>query len=121
MAQFTPQDDTWIDTTNNIPYFASNFVVPDNFYGADEDGWVKSGTPFPANDDTCVGLLRNDFKVDESVKSQGVVQIGLVSPQRLPIALSDDAKNQLKRIGGLKFKNADGNLDVELPPTPENS
>ena len=61
--------------------------------------YVKMGTPFPANDGTCVGLVYEDVDVTSGNMPGSVVLKGDVIEDRLPVALESAAKTALINAG----------------------
>lgn len=79
--------------------------IPDSLATVAEDGtkYVKMGTPFPANDSTCVGLLYEDVDVTVgNMPGSVIVANAEVYEDRLPVALDSDAKAALV-AAGFKF------------------
>lgn len=61
--------------------------------------YVKSGTPFPANDATAIGLLYEDVDVTVGDMPGSVVTKGEVIEAKLPVTLESAAKTALQGLG----------------------
>lgn len=59
---------------------------------------IKAGTVYPANDETAIGLVLQDYDVTDSDASMAIVIHGFVREDRLPAALSTTAKPVLPQI-----------------------
>lgn len=59
---------------------------------------IKAGTVYPANDETAIGLVLQDYDVTDSDASMAIVIHGFVRADRLPAALSTTAKPVLPQI-----------------------
>lgn len=66
---------------------------------ADGAKFVPMGTPFPANDATCVGLVYEDVDVTSGAMPASVVLKGVVYENRLPVTLASAAKTALTGKG----------------------
>ena len=68
--------------------------------------YVKMGTPYPANDATCIGLVYEDVDVTTGNMPGSVVTgNAVVYENRLPVTLADNAKSALA-AKGFKFVTA---------------
>ncbi len=77
----------------NVPYNCSDITPND-------DGIIPAGTVMPANDATAKGILFTDVVPDEN--PNGAITIhGTIDPDKLPEAVSDEAKAVLT---GITFK-----------------
>ena len=61
--------------------------------------YVKMGTPYPANDATCIGLVYEDVDVTTGNMPASIVTKGVVIEDRLPVELATAAKNALVALG----------------------
>lgn len=61
--------------------------------------YVKMGTPYPSNDNKCVGIVYEDVDVTEGNAPGSVVLKGVVIEDRLPVELDSDAKTALIGLG----------------------
>lgn len=61
--------------------------------------YVKMGTPFPSNDEHCIGILYEDVDVTVGNMPGSVVTKGEVIEGRLPVTLDSDAKTALAALG----------------------
>jgi hypothetical protein len=62
---------------------------------------VKAGTIYPANDDTAVGIVLNDYDVTDGDQMMAVVVHGFIKQAALPVAPATaavTAMNQIKFI-----------------------
>lgn len=59
---------------------------------------IKAGTVYPANNETAIGLVLQDYDVTDSGASMAIVIHGFVREDRLPEALSTTAKPVLPQI-----------------------
>lgn len=66
---------------------------------ADGAKYVKMGTPFPANDATCVGIVYEDVDVTSGNMPASVVLSGVVYENRLAAQLASAAKTALEGKG----------------------
>lgn len=64
-----------------------------------ETKYVKSGTPFPANDATAIGFLYEDIDVTVGDAAGSVVTKGEVIEAKLPVELASAAKTALEGLG----------------------
>lgn len=66
-----------------------------------DDGtkYVPMGTPYPSNDNKCIGLIYEDVDVTTGNMPCSVVLKGVVIEDRLPVALDSDAKSALVSAG----------------------
>lgn len=71
--------------------------IPATLGTVDGEGkYVKMGTPFPANDSTCEGLLFEDVDVTVgNMPGSVIVKDATIYEDRLPVELSADAKTAL--------------------------
>ena len=79
-----------------FPYKAAACLVPAEGVQADANGKkiVKAGTPFPANDATCLGYLFKDVDVTNGDAPGSYVYDGVLDPDKLKasgVAISDAA------------------------------
>lgn len=74
-----------------------------------EDGRkiIKAGTPYPSNDQYCIGLVFNDYDVTDGDVAASILIDGKVEERKLPIALDVAAKAALKANGLIMFPFAD--------------
>lgn len=59
---------------------------------------IKAGTVYPANNETAIGLVMQDYDVTDSDASMAIIIHGFVRADRLPEALSTKAKPVLPQI-----------------------
>lgn len=59
---------------------------------------VKTGTPYPANDETCEGLVFQDYDVTDGDANMAIVYEGCVMRAALPVTLTYEAEQALKNI-----------------------
>lgn len=59
---------------------------------------IKAGTVYPANNETAIGLVLQDYDVTDSDASMAIVIHGFVRTDRLPKRLSIEAKSVLPQI-----------------------
>ena len=59
---------------------------------------VKAGTIYPANDETAIGVVLNDYDVTNYDAQMAVVVHGFIKTAALPIAPDEDAIEALKQI-----------------------
>lgn len=59
---------------------------------------IKAGTVYPANNETAIGLVMQDYDVTDSDASMAIIIHGFVREDRLPTALSETAKRVLPQI-----------------------
>lgn len=64
--------------------------------------YIPMGTPYPSNDNKCIGLLYEDVDVTTGDMPCSVVLSGVVYEDRLPVELDSDAKTALI-AKGFKF------------------
>lgn len=72
---------------------ANNMVVSENGRFI-----IKAGTVYPANDETAIGLVMQDYDVTDSDASMAIIIHGFVRADRLPTVLSERAKQVLPQI-----------------------
>lgn len=61
--------------------------------------YVPMGTPYPANDNTCIGIIYEDVDVTTGDMPGSVVTKGVVYEDRLPVELASAAKTALEGKG----------------------
>ena len=61
--------------------------------------YVKMGTPFPANNSNCIGIVYEDVDVTSGNMPGSVVLKGDVIESRLPVELDSNAKTALIALG----------------------
>jgi len=66
---------------------------------ADGGKYVKMGTPYPSNDNKCVGIVYEDVDVTSGDMPGSVVTKGVVIEDRLAVELDSDAKTALVALG----------------------
>lgn len=71
---------------------------------------VKAGTFFPANDDTAVGIVLNDYDVTDGDQSAAIVCHGFVKTAALPEAPTPAAEAALDQISFFPLKTTDISL-----------
>lgn len=59
---------------------------------------IKAGTVYPANNENAIGLVMQDYDVTDSDASMAIIIHGFVREDRLPKALSIEAKSVLPQI-----------------------
>lgn len=59
---------------------------------------IKAGTVYPANNETAIGLVMQDYDVTDSDASMAIIIHGFVRADRLPHDLSAEAKPVLPQI-----------------------
>lgn len=59
---------------------------------------IKAGTVYPANNETAIGLVMQDYDVTDSDASMAIIIHGFVRADRLPETLSETAKSVLPQI-----------------------
>lgn len=59
---------------------------------------IKAGTVYPANDETAIGLVMQDYDVTDSDASMAIIIHGFVRADRLPKTLSTTVKPVLPQI-----------------------
>lgn len=81
----------WVKKTRNIP----------QSMGESDSGMtiVKSGTVYPANDTTAIGIVTEDVDVTYGDKPGSVTIQARVYDAQLPVALSTEAKTALEAKG----------------------
>ncbi|WP_438491029.1 hypothetical protein [Paenibacillus sp. IHBB 3054] len=65
---------------------------------------VKAGTPYPANDDTAIGIVFIDTDVTEGPQPGAILVDAWILEARLPVALAAAAKTSLAAKSNIKFK-----------------
>lgn len=86
-----------------FPYQGAACLVSASGVDADENGKkiVKAGTPFPANDATCLGYLLEDVDVTQGDAPGTYVYEGVLDPEKLRangIAIADAAAAKTPRV-----------------------
>ena len=71
---------------------------------------VKAGTFFPANDDTAVGIVLNDYDVTDGDQMAAIVCHGFVKTAALPEAATPEAEKALSMIQFFPLKTTDISL-----------
>lgn len=84
-------------------YKGAACVVPQSMATADENGKmiVPAGTPFPANDATCVGYLLHDVNVTQGDDAGTYIFEGSIDNAKLTeagVTVSDAAKAATPRV-----------------------
>lgn len=76
------------------------YQIPEELGEVQEDGRkiVKSGTVFPANDETAIGLVFNDVDVTNGDAPGSVLVEGWIIEERLPEPISELAKLPLIKV-----------------------
>lgn len=76
------------------------YQIPEELGEVQEDGRkiVKSGTVFPANDETAIGLVFNDVDVTNGDAPGAVLVEGWIIEERLPEPISESAQLRLIKI-----------------------
>lgn len=59
---------------------------------------IKAGTVYPANNETAIGLVMQDYDVTDSDASMAIIIHGFVREDRLPEVLSKAVKSALPQI-----------------------
>lgn len=72
---------------------------------------VKAGTIFPANDDTAVGVVLNDYDVTDGDASAAIAIHGFFGTRKLPVAPTAEAERALKMIQFFPLKKTE--LEIE--------
>lgn len=85
-----------------FPHKNAACVVPESM-GVDKDGKkvVVAGTPFPADDDTCLGLLLYSVDVTYGDAAGAYVYEGVIDPDKLTengVTVSDAAKKVIPNV-----------------------
>lgn len=87
-----------------FPYEGAACVVPQSMVSsADENGKkiAKAGTPFPANDDTCLGYLLHDVDVTQGDAPGTYVYQGTIDWEKVKTlnpAIADAARKATPRV-----------------------
>ena len=86
-----------------FPYKGAPCLVSDSGVEADANGLkiVKAGTPFPANDATCLGYLLEDVDVTNGAAPGTYVFEGTLDPDKLQasgVVISDAAAAKTPRV-----------------------
>lgn len=86
-----------------FPYVGAACLVPATGVEADANGHkiVKAGTPFPANDETCLGYLLEDVDVTQGDAPGTYVFEGVLDPDKLianGVSISDAAAAKTPRV-----------------------
>lgn len=86
-----------------FPYVGAACLVPATGVEADANGHkiVKAGTPFPANDATCLGYLLEDVDVTNGDAPGTYVFEGVLDPDKLianGVSISDAAAAKTPRV-----------------------
>lgn len=86
-----------------FPFKGAACLVSDSGVVADADGKkiVKAGTPFPADDATCLGYLLEDVDVTQGSAPGTYVFEGVLDPDKLKangVAISDTAAAKTPRV-----------------------
>lgn len=76
------------------------YQIPESLGKVQEDGRkiVKSGTVFPANDETAIGLVFNDVDVTNGDAPGAVLVEGWIIEERLPEPINESAQLRLIKI-----------------------
>lgn len=86
-----------------IPFEGAACVVPESMGVAQADGrkLVVAGTPFPANDATCLGLILDTVDVTNGDKPGTYVYEGVIDPDKLTangVTVAAAAKAAMPRV-----------------------
>lgn len=86
-----------------FPYQGAPCLVSASGVEADANGFkiVKAGTPFPANDNTCLGYLLTDVDVTNGDAEGTYVYEGVLDPDKLQasgVVISDAAAAKTPRV-----------------------
>ena len=86
-----------------FPFQGAACLVPQSGVEADANGKkiVKAGTPFPANDETCLGYLLTDVDVTNGDAAGTYVYEGVLDPVKLQasgVVISDAAAAKTPRV-----------------------
>lgn len=85
-----------------FPYQGAACVVPQTMQSsADENGYkiVKAGTPFPSNDDECLGYLLEDVDVTQGDAPGTYVFEGTIDWDKVKtLSISDTARKATPRV-----------------------
>ncbi len=86
-----------------FPYQGAACLVPATGVVADANGYkiVKAGTPFPSNDEDCLGYLLTDVDVTQGDAPGTYVYEGVLDPAKLAansIIVTDAAKAHTPRV-----------------------
>lgn len=86
-----------------FPYQGAPCLVSASGVEADANGFkiVKAGTPFPANDATCLGYLLEDVDVTNGDAPGTYVYEGVLDPEKLKasgVSISDAAAAKTPRV-----------------------
>lgn len=87
-------------------FVALTYQVDDT--GVTPDAWgrkiVPAGSPYPANAATAIGITLTDTDVTEGPAPGSVLVDALILEERLPVALTAEAKTALAEKSKIKFK-----------------
>ena len=86
-----------------FPYHGAACVVPESMGVTQADGrkLVVGGTPFPADDATCLGLIFNTVDVTNGDAPGTYVYEGVIDPEKLTengVTVSDAAKKVIPNV-----------------------
>lgn len=86
-----------------FPYEGAACVVPESMGVVQSDGrkLVMGGTPFPADDNTCLGLIFETVDVTNGDAAGTYVYEGVIDPAKLAengVTVSDAAKKVIPRV-----------------------
>lgn len=86
-----------------FPYLGAACLVPQSGVDADENGnkIVKAGTPFPSNDENCLGYLLSDVDVTQGDAPGTYVYDGVLDPEKLSansIVVTNAAKTATPKV-----------------------
>ena len=89
------------------------YQIPESLGEVQDDGRkiVPSGTVFPANDATAIGIVFNDVDVTHGDAPGSILVEGWIIEERLPEPVADTAKDAMKKVS-FKVVNPQ---DVEPP------
>lgn len=100
-----------VNKVEDISILASAKFVPftyqvDEAMAKDENGRkiVKAGTVYPKNDATAIGIILRDIDVTDGPQAGSVVVDGIFIEEKLPEAVTDEAKTAMKKISFKVFK-----------------
>jgi hypothetical protein len=94
---WNPQETRWwASKTQTGSNYSQPLTIPADFAGA-VDGFVVSGTPYPANDATIEGFIIDNVKLEGSQVQASILVKGIINRTYLPVTLKPAALVALSR------------------------
>ena len=104
----------WLKDPDNITPYSHTFSATGVTVNAEGKKIIPSGTIYPANNETAIGIVFNDVDVTDGDNLGSLMVHGNVLEKRLPQTITSKAKEALMKVG-IYFYADNGETLVSLP------